>query len=570
MNSTKISRNIVLWCVAVLAGMVTFGCSRDERRLSPFGWTATDAPFDSATVRLERLFYEMAPTDSIAPAVDTLRQLAQADVGNRVKEARALYWHGRMRLRDGDIDGALDEFNRAVEMTDSSRFPYDVNRYRWNMELEDPWTVDDFLRIRDRAAFFESVPDLYMAAADNMTLGSFMNDLSDPGAALAYFDKADSMLSMLGYRSMIVKNNINRANAYANAGDTAQTIRVLREVVANPVTACDQLALNAAQWNLYQYSGDTAVLREAYARVAADTLYRVDKSLMASRLAYEYAVDGQSDSAMHYAAVAARDMDFGENFENMRWYYYCLGMAQQSAGEAALAAGNFQRALAMQDSIIADRRVADVASRNIREEIAAREFARRLESNRRTIVLLAILTAVSMATAVTVWLLRRKITRHKMAAVVERNKREQYMQTTMALQVAMKETDDLIQKISDSVDRLYREDKISDTVARHLASELKFQPAMDGSREAFLLTFSSLHPQFFKALDTRYPGLSEAERKMCAFIAMNLDTKHIARLLSIKPESVKQARWRLRSRLQLAADDSLEDAVRACLTAEMS
>lgn len=512
----------------------------------------------------------MASPDSIAPAVDFLRQLASAGAGNRVKEARTLYWHGRLRLREGDVEGALAEFSQAVELTDSSRFPYDVNRYRWNMELEDPWTVDDFLRIRDRAEFFESVPDLYLAAADNMTLGSFMNDLSDPEAALGYFDKADSMLSLVGFRSMIVKNNINRANAYANAGDTAQTIRLLREVVINPVTACDPLALNAAQWNLYQYAGDTVVLRDAYSRVEADTLYRVDKSLMASRLAYEYAKGGQSDSAMHYAGVAARDMDFGENFENLRWYYYCLGMAQQSSGDYAHAAENFQHALAMQDSIIADKRVADVASRNIREEIAAREFARRLESNRRTIVLLAIIAAVFMAATVIVWLLRRKISRHRMAAVVERNKREQYMQTAMALQVAMKETDDLIQKMSDSVDRLYKEEKISDAAARHLTSELKMQPVMNGSREAFLLTFSSLHPQFFKTLDARYPGLSEAERKMCALIAMNLDTKHIARLLSIKPESVKQARWRLRSRLQLSADGSLEDAVRACMTTEIS
>lgn len=558
------------WWAAVLVVMMFVGCSRGERRLSPFGWTATDAPFDTVTVRLERLFYEMAPPDSIAPAVDFLRQLASADAGNCVKEARTLYWHGRLRLREGDVEGALAEFSQAVELTDSSRFPYDVNRYRWNMELEDPWTVDDFLRIRDRAEFFESVPDLYLAAADNMTLGSFMNDLSDPEAALGYFDKADSMLSLVGFRSMIVKNNINRANAYANAGDTAQTIRLLREVVINPVTACDPLALNAAQWNLYQYAGDTVVLRDAYSRVEADTLYRVDKSLMASRLAYEYAKGGQSDSAMHYAGVAARDMDFGENFENLRWYYYCLGMAQQSSGDYAHAAENFRHALAMQDSIIADKRVADVASRNIREEIAAREFARRLESNRRTIVLLAIIAAVFMAATVIVWLLRRKISRHRMAAVVERNKREQYMQTAMALQVAMKETDDLIQKMSDSVDRLYKEEKISDAAARHLTSELKMQPVMNGSREAFLLTFSSLHPQFFKTLDARYPGLSEAERKMCALIAMNLDTKHIARLLSIKPESVKQARWRLRSRLQLSADGSLEDAVRACMTTEIS
>lgn len=44
---------------------------------------------------------------------------------------------------------------------------------------------------------------------------------------------------------------------------------------------------------------------------------------------------------------------------------------------------------------------------------------------------------------------------------------------------------------------------------------------------------------------------------------MGLDNNKIARLLVIRPESVKQARWRLRKMMGLDKDVSLDDAIRA-------
>lgn len=41
-----------------------------------------------------------------------------------------------------------------------------------------------------------------------------------------------------------------------------------------------------------------------------------------------------------------------------------------------------------------------------------------------------------------------------------------------------------------------------------------------------------------------------------------MESKHIARVMSIRPESVKQARWRLRGKMGLGPDDSLDDVIR--------
>ena len=41
-----------------------------------------------------------------------------------------------------------------------------------------------------------------------------------------------------------------------------------------------------------------------------------------------------------------------------------------------------------------------------------------------------------------------------------------------------------------------------------------------------------------------------------------MENKHIARVMSIRPESVKQARCRLRGKMGLGPDDSLDDVIR--------
>ncbi len=60
-----------------------------------------------------------------------------------------------------------------------------------------------------------------------------------------------------------------------------------------------------------------------------------------------------------------------------------------------------------------------------------------------------------------------------------------------------------------------------------------------------------------------YPGLADSYVKLATFIYMGLDNNRIARLLVIRPESVKQARWRLRRMMNLDKDTSLDDAIRA-------
>ncbi len=73
--------------------------------------------------------------------------------------------------------------------------------------------------------------------------------------------------------------------------------------------------------------------------------------------------------------------------------------------------------------------------------------------------------------------------------------------------------------------------------------------------------FDKTHPLFLKNLKEAYPGLSETQVRLATYIHTGMDNKQIADFLNIRAESVKQSRWRLRSRMGLQPGESLEDAL---------
>lgn len=73
----------------------------------------------------------------------------------------------------------------------------------------------------------------------------------------------------------------------------------------------------------------------------------------------------------------------------------------------------------------------------------------------------------------------------------------------------------------------------------------------------FELHFDAIYPSFLKNLHSRHPDLTQSERRLCAFIRLNMSTKDIAAITHLEQQSVNMARSRLRSKLGLERDASL-------------
>lgn len=69
--------------------------------------------------------------------------------------------------------------------------------------------------------------------------------------------------------------------------------------------------------------------------------------------------------------------------------------------------------------------------------------------------------------------------------------------------------------------------------------------------------FVSVYPGFFRTLSRRFPKLTAADLKACAYLKMNQNTKEIAQLTGLSVRAVENRRYRLRQKMKLPKETDL-------------
>jgi DNA-binding CsgD family transcriptional regulator len=141
---------------------------------------------------------------------------------------------------------------------------------------------------------------------------------------------------------------------------------------------------------------------------------------------------------------------------------------------------------------------------------------------------------------------KEKLEKNQVTLELEANERE-----VAAKSMFLLEKDNLINNISDKLRAtLPKLDGESYTVVNGLISELHF--SINNKRwDEFELRFNKVHPTFIHNLEKKHPKLSNNERKLCAFLLMNMSSKDISSITGQTVHSINIARSRLRNKLDL-------------------
>ena len=75
--------------------------------------------------------------------------------------------------------------------------------------------------------------------------------------------------------------------------------------------------------------------------------------------------------------------------------------------------------------------------------------------------------------------------------------------------------------------------------------------------DEFEILFEKVHHSFYERLNTQYPTLTANERKICAFLKLNMSSKEIAQITFQSEEALKKARLRLRQKLEISRETNL-------------
>jgi len=109
---------------------------------------------------------------------------------------------------------------------------------------------------------------------------------------------------------------------------------------------------------------------------------------------------------------------------------------------------------------------------------------------------------------------------------------------------------DIIKRLADPGNRFIPENEklISEIVVnlkRHKNSQVW---------EAFDQEFTQVHPRFFQQLSIDFPKLTQNDKRLCAFLKLNMNTKDISKISNLEVSSVEKSRTRLRKKLNLTGN----------------
>ena len=75
--------------------------------------------------------------------------------------------------------------------------------------------------------------------------------------------------------------------------------------------------------------------------------------------------------------------------------------------------------------------------------------------------------------------------------------------------------------------------------------------------DEFEIFFEKVHRSFYEQLNSQFPTLTANERKICAFLKLNMSSKEMAQITFQSDEALKKARLRLRQKLDISRETNL-------------
>lgn len=97
------------------------------------------------------------------------------------------------------------------------------------------------------------------------------------------------------------------------------------------------------------------------------------------------------------------------------------------------------------------------------------------------------------------------------------------------------------------------------SMLRRVQKDIRENIAHDSDWEKFEHNFDIVHENYLRRLGEDFPGLNLNDKRLCAYLRMDLQSKDIAPLLNISVRSVEMARYRLRKKMGLGREVNLSE-----------
>lgn len=186
-----------------------------------------------------------------------------------------------------------------------------------------------------------------------------------------------------------------------------------------------------------------------------------------------------------------------------------------------------------------------------KNEIATLEKEKKITLLQRTLLGLGLLTSFFFIYALSLRAKKERLLKEQNISELNFKKKEL---TTHALNLARK--NEVLEGLKQQAQEL--KNSQNNDGYQHLIRTIDFDLKDDNNWENFSNYFQQVHKDFNSKMKQQYPTISASELRFLSLVKMNLSSKEIASILNISNEGIKKARYRVRKKLNLSPEDSLE------------
>ncbi len=390
--------------------------------------------------------------------------------------------------------------------------------------------------------YFERALHIYNEIDDVVHMGHTYSDIGNVHLELGNYDPAiENYLKTLDIAKEkdvpIMRGYVlvNLGKAYEKKGNYEKSLSILREglPINKEFGTKDDLALNLKQLgHTYMRKGDADL---------ALTYFNQSIALADSIKAAEIL----SEASLHRAEVYLELQQYKNAYLDQKKY--------QFINDSIFNTKKSQQIEELRTIYDTEKKEQQIAYQE--KEITVLEQKAEISNLQKLLMGIGLLLSLIGFYAIRQKMKRNKLEKEKVDAELEFKKKEL---TTHALNLARK--NETLENLKSKAEEL-KEKGNTGTGYNQLIRSINFDLQDDNNWKNFSRYFEEVHKDFNSNVKTKYPDVTSNELRLLALLKMNLSSKEIANILSISAEGVKKARYRLRKKLDLSTEDSLQDLV---------
>ena len=549
----------------LICTLIVAGCTHHDDSL--FRWKPLQPEADAIVTRLDSTLLRCGDVRALKPLVLRLESIADRHSDLPQLRARYYYWRAKVYDRLEKVDSMDLWSDRARMICDSASYPYDMARINLLVDLQ----LNE--RLIPAYLVFQKIVDYAQSTKDPLLEADALGRIEVVKEMLGYGDsslkdnlRVAEIYSGLGLESYRLRMNANLAITYMSMNDSVAVDSLLRPLLDNAEVKRDPYFYAKVLFDMGLHEKNPQYMKEAqeYCKKTGNHDLLVCCRWSEGNFYMRRGMTEKSDSIMRLLLPEASYLDHPVRKNIL----YDNSLRLERIGETDSALALTRQLMAYDDSmanVVGKNEFIKAESRQQIARYAEKASRDKLEKKLMAVIAIAGLSLVALIIYIILNSRIKREKRRKDEAESESKRRQQLMEKgrreMMSVGLAMTEKDKVLEAVLSDIERMEKERLIAGDVAQKIKTNIRLHFNREEERDNCRHILTNSSPRFMDYLRSHYPELTEGDIKMACYIQAGMTAKQIANMLLIQPSSVKMYRHRLRSRLHLSPEVSLEGAL---------